>query len=550
MLFNMVNQWLTKHQVIAGLGLFFLSLIFFAWLEQAPTLSDPDSFYHIKIAQMMGQEGLVKNFPYLPFTTLQDGYIDHHLLYHLYLSPWVKFFPPLLGAKMGHIFLVALALSALYFLLLKFKVRGASWYIVFLLFIEPFVFRMGLIKAQPLSLLILFFGLYFITQNKYFKLTLLSFVYVWAYGGWFLLFVIAVLYVLVSGLDQALEQIKVSRLSRLLTWPAKSASWFKYPFDFIGSFIKHIFSFSHIKLLASVLSGLLLGLIINPYFPKNLEFYYIHIIKIALVNYQYVIGVGAEWYPYSVSAFFKNSALPLAFGSLALVIFLNHRRQFNLLAKYTLVLFLTFILATLKARRNIEYLAPWAVIFAAVVFSQAWEAGEIKSQLQEFKRLIKKLFLNNIYAQILGSLLVLALIAWSFYLMPYAAKKSLDNGIGFDYLQSASAYLKEHSQPGEIILHSDWDEFPMLFYHNSKNYYIAGLDPTFMYLSDQALYRKWADITRGERANELYNIIKSDFKASYVLAATDHQELIKNLANNFYFAKVYEDNEAVIYQVL
>jgi len=48
----------------------------------------------------------------------------------------------------------------------------------------------------------------------------------------------------------------------------------------------------------------------------------------------------------------------------------------------------------------------------------------------------------------------------------------------------------------------------------------------------------------------MYDIIKNDFQAKYVLATLDHQEFIKNLDNNFYFAKVYSDNEAVIYKVL
>lgn len=550
MLFHRVNHWLTDNKVIAGLLLFLLCFIFFSWLEYAPTFSDPDSFYHTKIAQLISQQGIVKDFPYLPFTTLKNGYIDQHLLYHIYLVPFVKLFPPLVGAKIGHIFLDSLALLTLYWLFIKLRVHGAFWYVIFLLFVEPFVFRIGLIKAQPLSLIILFLSFYFITQKKYYLLMLLSFVYVWSYGGWFLIFIMASLYILVESLNHTFFKVHDNWLSRVINLRVKKTDLIDKIYSFCVAFIKSILSFKNIKLLFSVLTGLVLGLIINPYFPKNLEFYYIHIIKIAFVNYQSVIGVGSEWYPYTINDFFINSLLPFTIGFIALVVFLNYHKKFDVVVKYSLALFLVFVLATIKSRRNIEYLAPFAVIFSALTLSQALTISEIRHDFKEFKNIIKKVFLNDLYTKILFTVFLTVIVVLVFYRMPYQAKRSLDNGFNFNYLKSASEYLSNYSQPGDIVLHSDWDEFPILFYYNSKNYYIVGLDPTFMYLYNQDLYAKWVDITRGKRYKDLYNIVKDDFKAKYILATVDHQDMIRSLDNNFYFAKVYSDNEAIIYKVL
>jgi len=550
MLFNRINNWLTGHPAITGLLLFLLCLIFFGWLEYSWTLADPDSFYHIKIAKLIGEQGLVYDFPYLPFTTLKTGYIDHHLLYHLYLVPFVKLFSPLIGAKIGHILLVSLALLTLYWLLVKFKVLGAQWYIIFLFFVEPFIFRLGLVKAQPLSLLILFLGIYLIIQQKYYWLTLLSVVYVWSYGGWFLMFILAGVYVLVASLDLALTKTKDHQLSRVINWRPKKTDIIDRFYIFLVNLIKNIFRLNHIKLVASVMIGLILGLVINPYFPKNLEFYYIHIIKIALVNYQAVIGVGAEWYPYAVSDFFINNALPFGLSLVAIFLFLNYHRHFNLKAKYTLALLLVFILATIKSRRNIEYIAPLAVIFSALTFSQAMTICELKNDLKEFKRIVVKVFFHDCYTRILLVVVVVVVIGGAGYQMPYQAKQSLGHGFNFNYLKSASDYLASHSQTGDVVVHSDWDEFPVLFYHNSKNYYMAGLDPTFMYLFNQDLYTKWVAITRGQNTDELFKVVSEDFGAKYVLATTDHQEMIRSLDNNIFFAKVYSDSEAVIYQVL
>ena len=134
--------------------------------------------------------------------------------------------------------------------------------------------------------------------------------------------------------------------------------------------------------------------------------------------------------------------------------------------------------------------------------------------------------------------------------MPYHAKKSLDHGFNFNYLKSASQFLMDNSESGDIILHSDWDEFPVLFYHNSKNNYIVGLDPTFMYLYDAKLYQTYVSITRGQDDENLYNTIKNIFGAKYILATSDHEDMIKSLDNNFYFDRVYTDDEAIIFKVL
>ena len=272
-IFKKINNWLSDHKVIAGLLLFLLAISFFGWLESAPTFSDPDSFYHTKMAVLMGEQGIIYDFPYLQFTTLKTGFIDHHLLYHLYLVPFVKLFSPLYGAKIGHVLLVSLSLLTLYWLLIKFKVKGAIWYIIVLLFVEPFIFRLSLIKAQPLSLIVLFIGTYLITARKHYSLALLAFVYVWSYGGWFLLLIITILYVLVESLDLAIMNLDKSWFDRLLYHQSNKKKYWSYFYTTILVFTKNIFSFKNIKLITSVLIGLILGLIINLYFLKNfLEF--------------------------------------------------------------------------------------------------------------------------------------------------------------------------------------------------------------------------------------------------------------------------------------
>ncbi len=56
----------------------------------------------------------------------------------------------------------------------------------------------------------------------------------------------------------------------------------------------------------------------------------------------------------------------------------------------------------------------------------------------------------------------------------------------------------------------------MLFFHNTNNRYMAGLDPTFFYLFDQPLYRRWVDINIGS-VHQSAKTIYETFKTQYIL---------------------------------
>ena len=141
---------------------------------------------------------------------------------------------------------------------------------------------------------------------------------------------------------------------------------------------------------------------------------------------------------------------------------------------------------------------------------------------------------------------------------PYPTMESRE-GSAWNYMESNegtsldndSYYLKEHSQPGEIVMHTDWSDWPMLFYHNDKNYYIMGLDPTFMYNYNSELYSLFADITMAKKADDIAAAIKENFQARYFIvnANKNREQLRKNAEADTGFSKVYEDGDAAIYQL-
>jgi hypothetical protein len=128
-------------------------------------------------------------------------------------------------------------------------------------------------------------------------------------------------------------------------------------------------------------------------------------------------------------------------------------------------------------------------------------------------------------------------------------KRGFEGGFNFSKYQEAMAAARKNSMPGDIIFHSDWDDWPMLFYHNDYNRYIVGLDTTFMYKFSKDLYKKWRDITWGDFVGDPYKIIKDDFGAKIVfIAKTDVGIMDKYFRGDGRYELVY-DGDGRVYKI-
>jgi len=304
-------------------------------------------------------------------------------------------------------------------------------------------------------------------------------------------------------------------------------------------------SWSRIKLFLFVVGGIIIGLLVNPFFPKNLKFYWYQTFKIAIVNYQKIIGVGAEWYPVSTEVLARDGFWMFLVLAAGIVTFALSLKKQSRLSWTFLILTVMFFVLTLKSRRYVEYFIPFTVVFSALSID-IW----LKANWHLLKKTFKSWKNHCSVLKVIAVLLFLSFFVLIGLNQLMKTHKDLSNGFKYSYLQKASEYIKYDSVAGEIVFHSDWDEFPILFYHNSKNYYIVGLDPTFMYEHNQERYWEYVDVTCGRSVTQIYETIKNKFGASYVLATTDHKEMIRNLSMNRYFSEVYKDDEALVFEVL
>ncbi|MCK7519460.1 MAG: hypothetical protein MZV64_17870 [Ignavibacteriales bacterium] len=81
------------------------------------------------------------------------------------------------------------------------------------------------------------------------------------------------------------------------------------------------------------------------------------------------------------------------------------------------------------------------------------------------------------------------------------AREAIDTSKPYDLYADASQWLEANTPPGSRVFQTDWDDFPRLFYYNTHNTYLIGLDPTYMQLYDPELYDLWVLITQGKADN-------------------------------------------------
>lgn len=520
----------TRVLIAILLVVFLLTFCFFLFLQAEPVFPDPDSFYHMKMAELISERGVVEEFPWLAFTGLTYYFTDQHFLYHVFLAPFVTFFDPVFGVKLATVVINAAFFTLCAAFLIRFSVRWWWVFLVVLLVTNPFLFRINLVKAPGLSLILLCGGLWLLFSRRVRPLALLAFVYVWAYGGFVLLGVLGVVYGAASAMLHWHRTTVIASVFRRITPRRPHGKGFVWTKTVLP--------------VVAIGAGLALGLLINPYFPKNLFFYWQQLVQIGIVNFQDVVNVGGEWHPYGFVELLANTVFVSIAVLLGLVTFFVARRRQSAESWALLLLTVFFFIITLKSRRYVELYVPFAVFFSAF----ALRDGVTKP----FRELVSGLWGLLGRRVVLTALLAVYIFGVGLMVILRDERqllRDLRSGFRSTELRAVSLWIAEHTPENSIVVHSDWDEFPILFAHNTHNRYIVGLDPTFMYQYDKLLYQRWADLTSGIRSEGAEQIITQDLQSSTVLVTKDHPAFDRIMAAQQAFVLSYEDDEAKVYQL-
>lgn len=498
-LVSRVLQTVKPRFLIHGVSAVVVSGTLLAYIQFAsPHIVGNDGYYHIKMAELTLQQGLPLPFPWLPLTILDEqGYSDHHMLLHVLQAPFTAFADLSQASKWAAVTLAVFACCAFYFFLVAYEVRYPFvWLLVLFVSSHPFLYRMSMARGQSLGLAFQLMAMYLILKRRPVGLGIVAMLFVWAYNAFPLILVLALLGLLTHYLvDGTVE----------------------YP------------------LLLGAGIGVTCGLIVNPYFPQNILLLWDHIVpKLFVVDY--ATSVGREWRSYNSWAFLTLSlGAHLAYGS---AIFLTNRedwrrdapRLFFFLAT-TLYAFLLF-----KSRRFVEYYPPVAVLFLAVSVREWLKTLDVRAIAWTDRK---------IGGLIAASLLLAAALQTSVQ----AAWHDIQRISSSTAYQGGAEWLVHNTPKGARVFHTDWDDFPRLFFFNTHNTYIVGLDPDFMRLKDPESYKRWKDITRG-KVRLPSRVILQRFGCEYAFTDNKHQKFIALADRDPRMQRVYADRHTTVYRVL
>lgn len=573
-------------------------------------LAGNDSFYHLRMATLLPEVGLIDTFPWLRyayFTDTGDRFVSHHYGFHLMLLPFARLSEAwtgdaLAGGRWAIAFFSGVNLVLVNLLLLRLRVPCRwLWLLVYALLPYHYFTRQSHVRAIAPSLMFLQLLLLCLLTGRRRWAALVIGLYVHLYLG-------AVMYAPLVVAAWASSQIDAPPAER--RGALRTVLW--------------------------TVGGWALGALTYPYAGGMIDFLRLQVFGTGLSP---DIEVGNEWLPYSDPWWFVMGLCGPLFAALSLSLLVRLRlgRRIDRETTTLLLLNVGFLVLTLKARRFIEYwpvfcllssatlAAPWlrqalsrgwggVVEIARERSGQLWLLGvgpaaagiligaviiprmpDAKALLQHWhwvfaaaaayagvliarvpsavrraglpRGALAPLTVSLVSVAALGvlSTTVVAGPAWR------AARSEAKCAYDLGAIREMMRFLKAESQPGDLIFTDDWDVFPVFFYYNTHNHYIVGLDPKFTHERRPDLWERFVRITRGEvptqsvvrppgsERDETVSVRLSDirdvFEAKYVITDRDHRRMADllaaapDLAELVYPASSYESARTAPYLV-
>jgi hypothetical protein len=496
---------------------------------------DWDGYYHIRWSSLLWenfrQGKWLPEFVWLPLTVLNPrDYADRHFLFHLLQIPFLWFFEPVMAAKMSTVFYGSLAIFSVYWLMFRYQIDYLLiWLAALLTCASSCLFRINMAKAPPLTIIYTIAGIYLLFERKYVWLLPLMFAFVWTYSLFPLLLFAAFFWTLI------------------LAWNERRFEW---------------------RPLAYTTGGMILGNIINPYFPQNLYLFWEHFITKVKVGSDFVVSVGGEWYPYSGQELLMNFPIALIAMLIGYILF-TPRAGGKLPEKSTFFLmFVTVLLvAQFRSKRFAEYFPPFAILFAAFSWreffasSAAHSSENFSGEHEDFTGENKKSanrdissILKQVAVWTLGAFLVLWLI-YNLRGIEFAGFKeqglisTLQGNEANDKYERAAAWALENIPEGERIFNCNWDDFPKMFFYDTKHAYVYGLDPNYLYTENPELSKLIPDLTSG-KIEDPAPVIREKFGSRYIFSdAKENEDMIAKCLDSGWCEMAYEDDESIFLKI-
>jgi hypothetical protein len=528
---------------VVGLLVIGMVFTFLQFSTRAVCCGDFDGYYHIRWSQLLWENlsagKWLPEFIWLPLTVLApDSYADHHFLFHLLQIPFLWFFEPIMAAKVASVFYATLAVFSCYWLLLRYKVDyPLVWLLGLLTCANPFYYRMNMAKAPPLSIIFSVIGAWLLFERRYIWLLPLTFVFTWAYSFYVILLVAAGVW------------------AAIIYWNESKIEW---------------------KPVAYTVGGAAAGNIINPYFPNNIFLFFEHFWTKFRTNYD--VPVGGEWYPYETKQLLGLCAVAMLSMFIGYILYRPDEKKLDEKATFFLVIATILMVWIFQQKRFAEYFPPMAILFAGFAFQAFKNSQTVDDALllpEDFRRDLTPYFDKNvetpeddkreIWKMAFVGLISGMLIIYMFFMMrgiDLPAQRIVYKGLalelaendpperfqkGAEWAAKNIPALDENGKPVRIF-NTDWDDFPKLFFHDTKHAYIAGLDPNYLFSRSPELWKYYEEITTGKH-DDPAPIIKEKFGARYVFSDLHHDDFYAKIMESGWADKIYEDDDSMILKI-
>ncbi|MDP3935206.1 MAG: hypothetical protein Q8Q46_03265, partial [Candidatus Giovannonibacteria bacterium] len=420
------------------LGFILAALVVSVFLHfGADKISDPDIFYHFAHADIYKNSGISQSaFPWLPYSAIEKYSADIWYGFHILLIPFTFLKDHILGMRLAGVFITFVFLVLFYFSCAVLKITPKFFWPFFVIFSSPF-FLYHTATARPhvlsLGLNILFFA-FLASENiwgVFFAGIASAFLHLSLFWASILIFGVWVL-------------VKILNERKI---PAKEG--------------------------LVLAAGILAGWILRPNPLGAAKLAYIQTAGLAIEKLKSVpLHFGSELLPLGSLVFSYFWLFFVVWIIAAFLFFWAQSKRANLTKQQktaiwaSLILsFIFFLMTAFLAQRSFDFWVGFGVIFIGLVYAC---------------RLYAKNFI--IY---LGIFILIFSAGYSIY-----QRNLILNSIGWETgrFQTAGEWLKNNSRAGDIVFNTSWDYFPEIFFWDSKNFYISGMDPIFQYAFSQKLY--------------------------------------------------------------
>lgn len=215
--------WLERRQIVL---LAILPVVWAALLAGDRYFTDADSYFHVGVARRILEDGWLRRFEWLPYTTLHDPFPDMHLAQHLLLVPLVAILDPTTALEVGTVLLSSAVALSLYLVLRRRGVRWAAPWVVLGLLANPLALAYSVfLKGAALFLVLLPWFVDAVWEGRARRVFALAWASVYVYVGAAVLVPFAIVHALVARDLRLIGATVAGLVVGMLLHPAWPAHW-------------------------------------------------------------------------------------------------------------------------------------------------------------------------------------------------------------------------------------------------------------------------------------------------------------------------------------